>query len=184
MSLCNWSTTYLLKEFTMAEDIFMTITGTRQGQFKGLSTAVPGAIDIQGISFGFSTPETTGTAGGGAGVGKPQASAVSITRMTDAVSAQILTALLTGEILTTVQISSRQAGSTSPTSSQSFMTLTLNNARVTNLQTQNNNGDNAPIEEILIVFEKFLFDVRTTGPTGKVLGENKVAFDFTRNTLG
>lgn len=174
----------------MAVDIFVIITGQRQGQFKGQSQdhafQGKGAMEVLSFSSGFSNPRTIGSAGGGAGAGKPSASEVSMTRAVDVVSTQLQQALLTGELLTSVEFYFRKSGGVGPgPGQQPFMIFALTNAFITAIQMNSESSSEGLVEEIQLVFEQSKLEIQNTDPrTGQVTaGGNTVAYDLTKATV-
>ncbi len=172
----------------MAVDIFVIITGEKQGLFKGQSLDQAfqgkGAMEVQSFTFGFSNPRTIGSATGGAGAGRPTASEVVMTRAVDVVSTQLQQALLTNEDLSSVQVFFRKAGAVGG-AGQPYMTLTLTNAFITALQMHSDSGSEVPVEEIHLVFEQSKLEIHNIDPkTGQVTaGSTTVSYDLLKATL-
>ena len=170
----------------MAVDIFVIITGQKQGQLKGETQDKAfqgrGAMQIQSFTSGFSNPRTIGSATAGAGAGKPTASDVVMTREVDAVSAQLQQTLLTGEELTSVEFFFRQSGGAAAGAEQPFMTLTLATAFITSIQMHSDSGSGGLVEEIHLVFGQSKLQIQNIDPrTGQVTpGSTTVGWDLTR----
>lgn len=171
----------------MAIDILVTITGEKQGQFKGpiqdQALQGKGAMRLQSFTFGFSNPRTIGSAaGGGSPGGGPTASEVVMTRaVEDVVTAQLQQALLTSEVLTSVQVFFRRAPG------QPYMTLTLSHAFITAIHMLSDSGSDAPLEEIHLIFEQTKLEIHNTDPkTGEVIAGSPatVSYDLTKATPG
>lgn len=173
----------------MAVDIFVTITGQKQGQFKGQSQdrafQGKGAMEIQSFTSGFSNPRTIGSPATGAGAGRATASEVGMTRVVDVVSAQLQQALLTGEVLTSVEFFFRKSAGAGPAPGpdQPFMTLTLTNAFITSIQMHSDSGGEDLVEEIQLVFEQSKLQIQNVDPrTGQVTpgSPTTVGWDLTK----
>lgn len=170
----------------MAIDILVTITGEKQGQFKGPIQGPAfqgkGAMRLQSFTFGFSNPRTIGSAAGGGSPGRPTASEVVMTRaVEDVVTAQLQQALLTSEVLTSVQVFFRRAPG------QPYMTLTLSYAFITAIHMHSDSGSDAPLEEIHLIFEQTKLEIHNTDPkTGEVIAGSPatVSYDLTKATPG
>lgn len=171
----------------MAIDILVTITGEKQGQFKGPIQGPAfqgkGAMRLQSFTFGFSNPRTIGSAAGG---GRPTASEVVMTRaVEDVVTAQLQQALLTSEVLTSVQVFFRRAAGAVGGAGQPYMTLTLSHAFITAIHMHSDSGSDAPLEEIHLIFEQTKLEIHNTDPkTGEVIAGSPatVSYDLTKAT--
>jgi type VI secretion system Hcp family effector len=166
----------------MSEDIFVTITGSKQGAFRGLcmDPGFQGAMKLSSVAFGFSEPFNLGPVVGPSG--QVTVSEIVITRKVDLVSGQILRALLTIEPLTTVRFSLRRSD---PGELPTFiyLILTLTNALITDLQMKDDAGTGTDsVEEIHFMFEQCACDFKTIDSTGKVTGENKVGYNLVTRT--
>ena len=138
---------------------YVTITGAKQGAFKGESTNAKHTQSIEGLGFSFDTQTpvdpTTGQASS-----KRQHSPITITKEWGAASPQLLQALTTNEVLTSVVF---EFVFTSPTGvEQAFQTITLTNATVVEQRRYINypplahggQSDRQELEEISFVFQK------------------------------
>lgn len=97
----------------------------------------------------------------------------------DVVTAQLQQALLTSEVLTSVQVFFRRAPG------QPYMTLTLSHAFITAIHMLSDSGSDAPLEEIHLIFEQTKLEIHNTDPkTGEVIAGSPatVSYDLTKAT--
>jgi type VI secretion system Hcp family effector len=132
-----------------------TIESTRLGSIDNAGQP----ITVLSYQWGFTNPIDPSS--GGAGTGKVQPTAFKFVKPVDAASPKLLTAMVAGERLTTVQVTIFAPGSNGET----LQTLTFTNATITS-RIENDAGaaGDIPLEEISIVFQ------RATEAVGGVTG--------------
>lgn len=142
----------------MAVQIYATVTGARQGAFKGETTQKgrETMIPVVGFSYGVITPRDTTT---GKGSGKRQHQPVVLTKQWGASSPQFFTAAYTNEILTSVVFDffvTNAAGV-----QQLDHTVKLTNAAIVSVQQSlhlpQSGGpviDSRELDEISLIFQK------------------------------
>lgn len=93
----------------MAYQVYVTVTGAKQGVFKGGSTqkVLEGKISAIAVSYGATVPRDTGT---GLATGKRVQKPVTISLVWDICSPQFFSAAYTNETLTSVLIEYYAAG--------------------------------------------------------------------------
>ncbi len=128
-----------------AAEFFLKITGAVQGEFKGENRA--GQIPIFGYSFHVDVPIDAAT---GQPTGKRQYQPVKITKSLDLASPQILHALTSSEVLTTVVI--QAFNTTKDGKVSSAYTITLTNAHVVGLE-QTGASDEKQTEQVTLTFQ-------------------------------
>jgi type VI secretion system Hcp family effector len=128
----------------MAFQFYMSIKGTKQGQFKPASTksrtsassSVPGhspqeIFEIDDFSFDIEQVLNIGSQSSGAGAGKVTFNPFQITRKTDSASAQLFSSCVTGETFEKVVLQifePGKGGTETPVN-----TITLTNASIRNV---------------------------------------------------
>jgi type VI secretion system secreted protein Hcp len=112
-----------------AFDAYMTIKGTKQGQFKAETTgAGAGKISISDFSYMASAPTDRNA---GMASGKRMHSAFTIKKSIDQASPQLMQAMTTGEVLTSVDIEFVHPGARGP---EVYKTLHLTDAVITSIR--------------------------------------------------
>jgi type VI secretion system secreted protein Hcp len=112
-----------------AADAYLTIEGTKQGKFKGEAAgAGAGKISISDFSYMASAPADKNE---GMASGKRMHSAITIRKTIDQASPQLMQAMSTGEVLTSVDIEFVHPGAKGP---EVYKTLHLTDAVVTSIQ--------------------------------------------------
>lgn len=140
----------------MANRFYVTIRGTRQGQFKGEDLHGQQGNKITGLAFryGIATPHDAQ----GQVSGRRQHDAVLLVKEWDAASPQIFQAITTNEVITEVSfefLKTTPAGQDSP-----YYTIKLTNASIVKVlmhvdaPTPGTPGDTRELEEVSFVFQK------------------------------
>lgn len=112
-----------------AFDAYMTIKGTKQGQLKGETTgAGAGKISVSDFSYKASAPMDKNT---GMASGKRMHSTITITKSVDQATPQLLQAMSTGEVLSSVDMEFVHPGAKGP---EVYKTLHLTDAVITSIQ--------------------------------------------------
>lgn len=136
---------------------YVTVKGTRQGNFKGESLGNAHRDQIEGLRFAFqvSSPRDSAT---GQATGRRQYTAVLFTKEWGAASPQFLTAAATNEVLQTVEF---QFMHTNPMGQERvFETVTLTQATVAGVRqylgvpSVGDPADPRPLEDITLSFRK------------------------------
>jgi type VI secretion system secreted protein Hcp len=135
----------------VADQVFVTVDGSRQGVLKGESTRVAGKLDAIKVGFQVSAPvSATGQA-----TGRRTYSPVRITKLAGAASPQLLQALITNEILRSVTIDF--VGRKADGSAQLMQSIVLQNAKVTNIERYSEPGgvgEMRALEDISFSFQR------------------------------
>ena len=146
----------------MAFEFYVTITGTKQGRLQGEENSESddgaGQARLTGIKYRYevSTPRQGGS---GMATGKRVHSPVVFTKRWGPSSPQLLTALFTNEVLTSVLFEFVRVGGSGQ--EEIFHTVTLHNAVVTDIvtyadltDTSGDPYDGAYLEDISLVFRR------------------------------
>jgi type VI secretion system secreted protein Hcp len=146
-----------------SDGLLVTIVGAKQGQFKGEGTAKGSEGKLVGLGYGFelSSPRDAST---GQATGRRQFKPITFTKQVGAATPQILAALSTNEVLTSVLF---EFFHTSPNGQQSVVqTVKLTNASISD-DTQHSTSPGDPnvheLEEISLTFQK----IEVQNNTGK-----------------
>jgi type VI protein secretion system component Hcp len=106
-----------------------------------------------------------------------------MSRAVDVVSAQLQQALLTGELLTSVEFFFRKSGGEGP-GKQPFLTFTLTNACITSIQMHSDSGNEGLVAEIQLAFGQSNLEIHNIDPrTGQVTTSTTVGYDLTKAAL-
>jgi len=122
-------------------DFYLTITGAKQGEFKGTSNAYKEHNAILGLGFEYEVSQSAPNSTGGAATGKRQHSPFTITKRLDGTSPQLYEALASGEHLT-VELDFVQATGAAGRETEVF-SYKLTDAVVTDLREYG--GTDAPV---------------------------------------
>ena len=139
----------------MAGTFFISIKGTKQGQFKAEIGKDATDIPIFGFSYGVTSPRDPAS---GLATGKRQHKPVTIYKEWGVCSVQIFAALVTNETLTPVIIREVRTGPDGKEAT--YMEIRLTNAAISGLQVDPQRLDDAPvwtdheIEQVSFTFEK------------------------------
>jgi len=147
----------------VAYEFYITITGAKQGKFKGSGEAASEAAKlakgrIGGVKFSLETTSPRDIATGQAS-GKRMHKPISITKEWDAASPQLYNALVTNETLKKVLF---EFVKPNPTGKEEiYYTITLTNAAVSNIHsyldltdTSGDRYDAHELEDVSFVFQK------------------------------
>lgn len=124
-----------------------------------------GCIDIESFSWGTTNPSTTGAhgAGGGGGAGKVSVHDISITKMTDKSSSDLMQASATGQHIKSAKLFVRKQGS----DQHEYLTYELENVLVSSFSTSGHgSSSDRPMESLSLNFTKITF--QWTDEKGKV----------------
>lgn len=134
--------------------IYMTIEGTRPGDFKGdiISKTRPNAIRCTYYSYAANVELHTSGSGGGASVGKAHRGPVIVHKAINHASPRLMQALIQGEHLKSVSLELRNG-------SKHFFTVVLHDVLITAIQHSAPDSSETPdaIEEIEFVFKQITF---------------------------
>jgi type VI secretion system Hcp family effector len=146
-----WIGLLALTTVASADQVYVTVSGSRQGVFKGESTRVPGKIEALKFAVLVTVP------GGATGMatGRPQHGVVRITKVVGTSSPQLLQALVTNELMKGVTIDF--VVTTKEGAQKLAYNIALTNAKVVNID-QSTEPDGAggirAIEEISFSFTR------------------------------
>ncbi len=131
-------------------DIYITVEGTKQGKFRGESTAKQFTGQSRVLKFGYSvvSPRDVFT---GQASGKRQHKPIVITREPGAASPQFFTALVTNEVLKSVVIHFFRGSVTGVSELQQVITLT--NASISDFR-QYVGDDGRWLEDVAFAFQQ------------------------------
>jgi type VI secretion system secreted protein Hcp len=134
---------------------YLTVTGKKQGQFKGEATSAQHKNQIGGLRYFYQVTEPQNMATGQV-TGKRQRSAVNITKEWGAASPQFQQAMINNEVLSAVVIEFSRVGLDGK--EQVFQRITLTDCTVSgirqfvNYPVDNAPADPRPLEEIGFIF--------------------------------
>jgi type VI secretion system secreted protein Hcp len=140
----------------MAYEFYVTVTGAKQGVFKGDSSRDKDKNKITGLGFRAEVSASVTTATGAA-VGRRQYSAISFTKQWGAASPQFIQALVTNEKITSALFEFLKTSATGI--QQVYYTIELTDAQVTEVKQFSGNlspiaSSTAELEEVSLVFRK------------------------------
>jgi type VI secretion system secreted protein Hcp len=148
-------------------DMFMKITGFRQGVIKGESvdTKHPGEIEVESFSWDILQPyDKTGS---GLASGKRQLGQFRFSMKSQVATPHLLQACSEGEHLKTAVLTCRKAGG----QQQEYMKWTISNAMVATVKTGCVGGEDIlPHDEVCLVFRQIQLDYREQKPDGTLGG--------------
>jgi type VI secretion system secreted protein Hcp len=158
-------------------DMFLKLTGRNTGEIQGESNdkTFANQIDLIDWSWGLSAP----TAVGGTRTARAQFKELKVVKAADKASTALLTVLYRNEILTTLVLSVRKAGGTSPLP---YYKVTCENARITDFDVQSDvTSAGAPTltEHISFSFTKVTIDYTLQGAAGGNQGSSSFVGDVT-----
>ena len=122
-------------------------------------------IHIESFSWGTTNPSATGAhgAGGGGGAGKVSVHDISITKMNDKSSPDLMQAAASGQHIKEAKLTCRKAGG----DQQEYLTYTLENVLVSSYSTSGQGSSSGrPMESLSLNFTKVTF--QWTDASGKV----------------
>jgi type VI secretion system secreted protein Hcp len=140
----------------MAYEFYVSIEGTKQGKFKGESARKEHKDKLVGIRFNYQIKSPRDAASGQA-TGKRQHHPVTITKEWGAATPQLFQALVTNEVLKTVQLEFVQPTATGK--NQVYHTIKLINAVVSDIKQYSGeatdpSADIRELEDISFTFER------------------------------
>jgi type VI secretion system secreted protein Hcp len=121
----------------MAHAIFLSIDGGKSIKGNTTVTKHKDKIEVQSFNYGVAHPYT-----GNESAGERSHSDVSVSKVSDTASAELLLACIQGTVFKEVKFEFYRDDRT--TTEQAFSTLTLTNAVVTSFQTSGSVGDGSP----------------------------------------
>jgi type VI secretion system Hcp family effector len=158
-----WVGLLALTTVASADQVYVTVDGTRQGVLKGESTRVAGKIEATKFGFAVTVPVSAA----GLATAQRQYGPVRITKLVGAASPQLFQALVTNELLNKVTIDF-VATSSKDGSQKLAHNVVLSRARVVNIE-QSTEPDGAggirAVEEISFVFVSIEFNDIVGGTT-------------------
>ena len=168
-----------------AYEFYMTVEGTKQGKFKGEDQPLKGGIPSLGLEFSVEAPREVAT---GQATGRRQYSPLTITKEWGASSPQLFAALVSNEVLKSVQFLffDSPPGGTQPP----YATITLTNAELSKIQYRLATSPQEPaapgvlLEDVSFTFQKIEMTSRegNTASVDHVDGPaGVIAFPLLRN---
>ncbi len=147
----------------MAAVFYVTIVGTKQGQFKGESMRANAKGKLEGLTFGMEVTSPRDAASGQA-TGKRMYAPITFTKQWGAASPQLFQAAVTNEVLQSVLFEFVRADKTGK--EQVFETVKLTNSTVSDLR--RSLDEHVPesaqgIDQVSLVFQK----IELTDTAGK-----------------
>jgi len=173
----------------MAIEIFLKVTGAKQGNIQGESQDTAHKGEIAGLSFSWGETSPYDAASGLA-TGKRQLLPLTFRMATNKASPLLLTALINNETLTSAILTCRAAGVGSSTAPADNVVYTLTNGRLTKFHTtgnyKGNEGSTAAgalpptdpglVCEMGFTFQKISMSYKPVNPDG-TLGGASIASD-------
>ncbi len=160
----------------MAVDMFLKLDGI-QGEARD-SLGHANEIDIHSFSWGVNQSGNFNY-GNGAGEGRANIQALSVTKKVDTSSHALLKTCITGKHISTGKLTIRKAGGDSPVE---YVVINLEKVFVTSVSTSSSIGSEAVMENIAFSFEKVNFVYQEQGDDGaKKGGTKEMSFNVTTN---
>lgn len=129
-----------------------------------------GCIDIESFSWGTANPSTTGAhgTGGGGGAGKVSVHDISISKISDKSSSDLMQASATGQHIKEAKLVCRKAGG----DQQEYLTYELENVLVSSYSTYGHGSSSSgrPMESLSLNFTKITFQWTDASGKAKNLG--------------
>jgi type VI secretion system secreted protein Hcp len=150
-------------------DMFMKITGTKQGVIKGESSDSkhPGEIEVESFSWDVSQPHSVSGSSAGMATGRRQLGKFTFSMKSQVATPHLLSAICDGEHLKTVVLTCRKAGGLQ----QEYMKWTLSTAMVVSVKTGCIVGEDVvPHDEVELMFQKISLDYKEQKPDGTLGG--------------
>lgn len=139
----------------MAVDMFLTLDGIK-GESQDKSH--PGSIEVLSFSWGMSQ---TGAVGSGGAEGRVSVHDISITKVTDSSSPQLMLSCATGKHITTGIIAVRKAGE----KPLEYMKIKLTDILISSVQ-MGGSRSGTPSEGVTLDFKKAQFSIAPILPSG------------------
>lgn len=155
-----------------ADDVFLKINGIDgESTTKGHEKAIP----LLSYTQSFTNPATAG----GAGAGKVNCGEVTVTKVVDRASPDLIAHVATGKHITKAVITFRKAGD----QAVDYYTVTLNDVMLTSItQTDASPTDATTIlERVSMSAARFRFEYRPQSPTGGTTGVIPFGWDCAKN---
>ncbi|HEY7282029.1 MAG TPA: type VI secretion system tube protein Hcp [Actinomycetota bacterium] len=141
----------------MAFDAFLKLDGIK-GESRDRQHS--GEIEILSFSWGMSQTGAQG-AGGGGGEGKASVHDISVTKVTDSSTPQLMKSCATGQHIATGQISVRKAGE----KPVEYLKIRMTDILISSLE-MGGSRSGTPSDQVTLDFKKAVFSIAPILPTG------------------
>lgn len=160
----------------MANNIFVKL-GTNTTAIKGESTAQGhlGEVEAQSLTWGYA--QTLNISGAGSGAGKVEFQELHFTKFVDSTSPALYTRLAAGAQFDEVIITMRRSGGAGAVD---FAAFTLKLVFVSSVE-GSADGENAPIEDVGLMYGSAVWQVAGLQANGKLLAEPPLGWDRVTN---
>jgi type VI secretion system secreted protein Hcp len=160
----------------MATDWFLKIDGIRGDS---VDDRHAGEIDVLAWSWGVSQPKNAGPGRGGAGAGKADTGALTITTGVGRATPELFLSCVSGRHLSKVVLTGRKSGG----KPIEFLLITFTDVQVSSVDLQGDTAANLPTHDLTLSFGQVSITHRAQRPDGSADEPVTASWDIRRNRI-